>query len=152
MNERDRLVKIMECEGLNAKQFSQEVGVSPGTISNIVGGRNKPSLEVVQAILRRFRAISCLWLVTGTGSMYLNSPVDDVPRLPFPDDKTGEDTTNTSTAISAIPASSLATMEKRSNRNVQSNANTATEPTLATSRRTVTKVMIFYSDGTFEER
>ena len=58
MNERDRVLKIMQSEGMNAKQFCQEVGISQGTLSNIMGGRNKPSLDVMQAILSRFRAIN----------------------------------------------------------------------------------------------
>ena len=41
MNERDRLVKIMESEGMSARQFSQEIGISAGAISNIMSGRNK---------------------------------------------------------------------------------------------------------------
>ena len=72
MNERDRLVKIMESEGMSARQFSQEIGISAGAISNIMSGRNKPSLDVLQAVLRRFRAISCDWLIMGVGNMYLS--------------------------------------------------------------------------------
>lgn len=51
MDERQRLVKIMESEQVNAKEFSSQVGISASTLSNILGGRNKPSLEVMQAIL-----------------------------------------------------------------------------------------------------
>ena len=70
MNERDRVLQVMQSEGMNAKQFCQEVGISPGTLSNITGGRNKPSLDVMQAILRRFRAVNCDWLIMGVGTMY----------------------------------------------------------------------------------
>ena len=45
MDERDRLIEIMKSQGLNSKQLSLELGVSAGAISNIMGGRNKPSLE-----------------------------------------------------------------------------------------------------------
>ena len=71
MNERDRVLQVMQSEGMNAKQFCQEVGISQGTLSNIMGGRNKPSLDVMQAILRRFRAVNCDWLIMGVGTMYV---------------------------------------------------------------------------------
>ena len=80
MNERDRVLKIMQSEGMNAKQFCQEVGISQGTLSNIMGGRNKPSLDVMQAILRRFRAINCDWLIMGIGNMYLSSGLENNQR------------------------------------------------------------------------
>lgn len=149
MNERDRLVKIMECEGLNAKQFSTEIGVSAGTISNIMGGRNKPSLDVLQAVLRRFRSISCLWLIMGAGSMYLNNaadggPSEETPTLPFPDDEPKQ------TNIQQVTATTIAKTEPVVSSSGRAVNNLA--PVVAAPERTVRKVMIFYSDGTFEER
>lgn len=130
MNERDRLVKIIESEGLNAKQFSQEIGVSAGTISNIIGGRNKPSLDVLQAVLRRFRTINCDWLIMGVGNMYLseNERTESVlPSQPVDTILSQDDlpSNQSSLPIEKIPMSA---------------------------GRTVEKILIFYSDGTFEER
>ncbi len=143
MNERDRIAKIMECEGLNAKQFSQEIGVSAGTISNIMGGRNKPSLEVIQAVMRRFRTINCLWLLDGTGSMYQTTPADAAPRLPFPEEEMNKGAAPDSTK-NAVLRSDVVT--PASNQAPTSSASPSAPP------RTVRKVVIFYSDGTFEER
>lgn len=151
MSERDRLVKIMECEGMNAKQFSQEVGISAGTISNILGGRNRPSLEVMQAILRRFRSISCLWLITGAGSMYINDSSEESSRTLFPDMEPHEPVSYSN--VQTPPAGS----EEASNK--QKNSGTGTLGIVASSQdmdsrpaRSVQKVLIFYTDGTFEER
>lgn len=130
MNERDRLVKIIESEGLNAKQFSQEIGVSAGTISNIIGGRNKPSLDVLQAVLRRFRSINCDWLIMGVGNMYLSG---------------SERTDATLFEQVATPASSLEDLPLEQ-------PSSPVERMSAAAGRTVEKILIFYSDGTFEER
>ena len=78
MNERQRLMQIMEAEGMNAKQFSKEVGISQGTLSNIMSGRNNPSLDVLQAVLNRFRTIQSDWLILGIGAMY--RPNGDGPQ------------------------------------------------------------------------
>lgn len=136
MNERDRLVKIMECEGLNAKQFSTEVGISNGTTSNILGGRNKPSLEVMQAILHRFRSINCQWLIMGTGSMYLTptTQADGSEPTLFPEVQKEDE--------SRSPGQGVRNQEQE----IRSKDKESVR------QRTIQKILIFYSDGTFEER
>lgn len=145
MNERDRLVKIMECEGLNAKQFSAEVGISNGTTSNILGGRNKPSLEVMQAILHRFRSISCQWLIMGTGSMYLTPTTQAESSEPtlFPE---GQAEQGQMEQGQWTKDNGARTMEQG-----QRSKDDGTR-TMESGQRRIQKILIFYSDGTFEER
>ncbi len=132
MNERDRVLQVMQSEGMNAKQFCKEVGISQGTLSNIMGGRNKPSLDVLQAILRRFRAVSCDWLIMGVGTMYI-AGVREEGVLPLFDDDRHEVATPT-TSVESV------TVEEK-------------QPiVVASTPRTVSKILVFYSDGTFEER
>ncbi len=135
MNERDRMLKIMQSEGMNAKQFCQEVGISQGTLSNIMGGRNKPSLDVMQAILRRFRGISCDWLIMGVGTMYVSGAHDEGMQTLFG----GENE-----AIEVPKEVAQPSMVVN-----DSNISSAAAPSPS---RTVDKILIFYSDGTFEER
>ena len=135
MNERDRVLQVMQSEGMNAKQFCQEVGISPGTLSNITGGRNKPSLDVMQAILRRFRAISCDWLIMGVGTMYVAGAREEGVLNLF-----GSENELVEPPKEAVVAPAVA---------VSTNLAPAASPAL---KRTVEKVLIFYSDGTFEER
>jgi len=135
MNERDRVLQVMQSEGMNAKQFCQEVGISPGTLSNITGGRNKPSLDVMQAILRRFRAISCDWLIMGVGTMYVSGARDEGMQSLF-------EVKNETTEMPKEVAKPSVVVN---NSDISSTA----APSLS---RTVDKILIFYSDGTFEER
>lgn len=125
MDERQRLVKIMESEQVNAKEFSSQVGISASTLSNILGGRNKPSLEVMQAILNVYRTISADWLILGVGAMYRSNA--DAVQMPLFD----------------IPPQNEKTTPEQIKK---------PEVTTKTTERTVKKVMILYSDGTFEER
>ena len=69
MNERERLLQVIEAEKMNAKQFAEEVGIQAGTLSNIISGRNNPSLDVMKRVLNRFRTLSSDWLILGVGSM-----------------------------------------------------------------------------------
>ena len=135
MNERDRVLQVMQSEGMNAKQFCQEVGISPGTLSNITGGRNKPSLDVMQAILRRFRAISCDWLIMGVGTMYVSGARDEGTQSLF-------EVENETTEMPKEVAKPSVVVN---NSDISSTA----APSIS---RKVDKILIFYSDGTFEER
>lgn len=84
MDGREKLIKIMQTEGLNAKQFAAEIGVGAGTISNILNGRNNPSHEVMQKVLRRFENISADWLVVDRGPMYRPAPAAPVGEQTTP--------------------------------------------------------------------
>lgn len=137
MNERQRLQQIMEAEKLNAKQFAEEVGISAGTISNIMGGRNNPSLDVLQAVLNRFRTINSDWLILGIGAMY--RPNGDGPQTALFDIKPE----NPQEQPVSAPVSQV---EKTPIPSVQSK--TSATP----SERKVAKIVIYYTDGTYEER
>lgn len=130
MNERQRLEQIIESEGLTAKQFAEEVGIQAGTISNIVNGRNNPSLDVMQRVLNRFRTISSDWLILGIGSMYRTNGAPDTTLFdikPIEVEQPEQQeikTENKPEQIISAPAQS----------------------------KVIDKIMIFYTDGTFEER
>ena len=138
MNERDRILQVMQSEGMNAKQFCQEVGISPGTLSNITGGRNKPSLEVMQAVLRRFRAVSCDWLIMGVGTMYINGAREEGILSLFDNEVAIAEETNQKVAQ---------TKDLRQCTTIE-----VSQAVASNAPRVVSKIMIFYSDGTFEER
>ncbi|MGC9332251.1 MAG: helix-turn-helix domain-containing protein [Bacteroidales bacterium] len=67
---KDRILRIIEAEELTAAKFAQEIGVQPSSISHIVSGRNKASVDLITKILRRFPGISTDWLMLGKGEMY----------------------------------------------------------------------------------
>ena len=136
MNERDRVLQVMQSEGMNAKQFCQEVGISPGTLSNITGGRNKPSLDVMQAILRRFRSVSCDWLIMGVGTMHIVGAREEGSLSLF--DVSGE----------ALVPSKEVVDERGIADSILPKLDVVVQPPV----RSVSKILVFYSDGTFEER
>ena len=62
-----RLEKIMEFYGLTATALAEEMDFNRSTISHLVSGRNKPSLEFVMKVLQRFTEVDLDWLVLGKG-------------------------------------------------------------------------------------
>ena len=66
-DEAKRLVAVMNFEGMNLSQFSQALGIKISTLSHLVNGRNRPSLDIMQRALRRFTYLTADWLILGRG-------------------------------------------------------------------------------------
>lgn len=70
----DRILYIIENKAnRNKKQFAEMINVAPQVIQNIVSGRrNKPSFDILNAIISTFDDINSEWLITGNGEMLKN--------------------------------------------------------------------------------
>lgn len=60
-----RLNKIMDSHQVSASSFAEKIDVGRSSISHILSGRNKPSLEFVLKIINRFPEVDLHWLITG---------------------------------------------------------------------------------------
>ena len=67
MNERERIELIMKSYGLSPSQFADKTGIQRASVSHILGGRNKASLEVMLKIYDAFPGLDMKWLMTGVG-------------------------------------------------------------------------------------
>ncbi len=141
MNERERLEKIIATLGINAKQFAQEVGIQAGTISNIMGGRNKPSLEVLQKVLNCYRTISSDWLILGIGSMY--RPTNETPNL------TLFDNTKEEPALAAPKEEPTKTAPNTTTSPTATNTN-ATPIQIPIASKQIDHITVYYTDNTYE--
>ena len=65
----ERITKILEYSGLSASEFADEIDVQRSSISHIMSGRNKPSLEFVTKVKTKFPELSWNWIILGTGEM-----------------------------------------------------------------------------------
>ena len=76
---KERIIKIMQKEEMSAVQFAEKIEISPSSLSHILNGRNKPSLEVVMKIHKACTYVNLLWLLYGEGEMenQENAPVPE---------------------------------------------------------------------------
>lgn len=63
-----RLAQVIQQSGLNQSEFSRELGVSPGFVSDVVRGQKKPGAEFLHSLKTIFD-VSIDWLLTGEGTM-----------------------------------------------------------------------------------
>jgi len=98
-----RLKNIIENKQLSSSQFADVVQVPRSSISHLLSGRNKPSLEFVLKVVHSYPEIDINWLLFG-------KEVDQAPLTPQ---------TNTSTSIQEVqntapqmPSNSSSEIEK----------------------------------------
>ena len=71
-----RLEKVFDHYDLTATSFSEKVNVGKATISHLLSGRNKPSLDFVLKTVKAFPEVELYWLLNGKGSF----PTENLPQ------------------------------------------------------------------------
>lgn len=125
-----RIAKVYEYYNLSAATFADKIGVQRSGLSHILTGRNKPSLDFIIKITEAFEAVDLNWLVHGKGSFPKNT-VTEKPKI------TESIAPKIPTQIEPNPP----TLKTEKQPSTFSDAKTSD----------VVKIMLFYSDGTFEE-
>lgn len=80
----ERLKLVLEYYHLSATAFAEKIGVQRSSISHLLSGRNKPSLDFVLKILKTFPDIELYWLMNGDGHFPAkteNAQNENVPNL-----------------------------------------------------------------------
>ncbi len=118
-----RLNQIMEYYKLSASAFAEKIRVQRSSISHILSGRNKPSLEFVMKIVKEFDEVELYWLLNGKGSFPKNITTPTLPDA-------REENQNTSAEKTTEPKIISSSEYKKKN---------------------IERIVIFYTDGTFNE-
>ena len=64
----NRIQQIMDYYQLSSSSFANSIGVQRSSISHILSGRNKPSLDFVLKITKVYKEVELYWLLNGKGS------------------------------------------------------------------------------------
>ncbi len=74
----NRLQKILDYYSISATELSNQISVNRSTISHLLSGRNKPSLDFVMKMLQQFPAVELYWLMNGKGN-FPSEKNDNIP-------------------------------------------------------------------------
>ena len=126
-----RLQKVIDYYGESGSSFAEKIGVQRSSISHILSGRNKPSLEFVLKVLSSYPEVELYWLLNGKGN--------------FPAEKNSEE------IKSEIPT-------RPESQNLFSKVEEKTQETNSTSisrieqnsKKEIDRIVIFYKDGSFQ--
>ena len=64
----ERLTTILKYYNLSAASFAEKIEVQRSSISHLLSGRNKPSLDFVLRTIHVFKEVNLYWLLKGEGS------------------------------------------------------------------------------------
>lgn len=81
-----RLEKILEHYALSAAAFADTIGVQRSSVSHVLTGRNKPSLEFVMKVVRSYPEVNLYWLLNGKGEFparQIEQPSVDPREIPI---------------------------------------------------------------------
>ncbi|HLN53524.1 MAG TPA: helix-turn-helix transcriptional regulator [Lentimicrobium sp.] len=65
----NRIALVLKTKNMSSAQLADELGVQRSGISHILNGRNKPSLDFILRIIKKYPDISVNWLLFGDGPM-----------------------------------------------------------------------------------
>ncbi|MFK5855044.1 MAG: helix-turn-helix domain-containing protein [Bacteroidota bacterium] len=143
----ERVKKLLEIEQLSSSQFADEIKLQRSSLSHVLSGRNKPSLDFVMKIKKRFPEVNLDWLIFGKGHMFLSQQEKKVTSPPAPKPEIEFENSQKTIEFDTIPEANLISSPPKielPSINIESKSqNTLTKK--------AKKVMIFYGDGTFEE-
>ena len=71
----ERLEHLLDYYSLSASSFADTVDVQRSSISHLLSGRNKPSLEFVLKVVKAFPEVNLYWLLNGKGSFPSEAPM-----------------------------------------------------------------------------
>ncbi len=129
-----RLHVILDYYDISAAVFADAIQVGRSSISHILSGRNKPSLDFVLKIVQTYPEVEMYWLLNGKGTFPKSETIDapsskkEDPATLLKNDDIAE--TNKSISRAVIPENSP-----------MGNS---------TSTKKIKRVVLFYEDGTFE--
>jgi transcriptional regulator with XRE-family HTH domain len=123
-----RLHRILEFYELSAAGFADKIEVGRSSISHILSGRNKPSLDFVMKIVKSFPEVELYWLLNGKGSFPASEKLTPPPL--------------SKQEFSATQPPREESIQKKNEMPFPLPQQGKSKP--------IRKIVIFYEDGTFE--
>jgi len=77
----ERLQKVITFYEETASSFAEKIGVQRSSISHILSGRNKPSLDFVMKVLHSYPEVDLYWLMNGKGNFPSTTKTEELKFL-----------------------------------------------------------------------
>jgi len=148
-----RIQKVMDFHSLSASGFADEMGVGRSSISHILSGRNRPSLEFVMKIVEAYPKVDLQWLLYGKG----NFPKSDhaVKEVPESKKEAPTEVLSTSKTQEELTMNQDLFSKPNTEGEIENNTNSSIAVDHVIKQRNsdqkINRVLIFYNDGTFED-
>jgi transcriptional regulator with XRE-family HTH domain len=144
-----RLEIILDYYGLNASSFADKIGVQRSSMSHLLSGRNKPSLDFVLKILDVFPDVDLYWILNGKGIFpkndddIVNTKIENTAEIEKPSAPIPSNENLISTDLFSEMNKKGESLEKRIFLEPKN-------PSLNSEEGEIEKIVFFYKNGTFK--
>lgn len=140
-----RLEIILDYYNLSASAFADKISVQRSSLSHLLSGRNKPSLDFIIKVIDVFPEVDLYWILNGKGTF----PKSENTSNHFEEVKSASIETPFIQTELESPDLFSATASKNFEKEIQPTEINHHTPTANTSG-TIERIVIFYKDGTFK--
>lgn len=133
----ERLQMVIKMNGMNNTSFADKIGVQRSSISHVLAGRNKPSIDFIQKILVNFPKVNADWLITGKK---IGKTSDSTVR-PEPEKHLTLQAETAEEEERPVYHSAKQDQAEIGNKKLEESI----------SDKQIARIVVFYTDGTFEE-
>lgn len=162
-----RISTVIEHFELSNSEFADEVEVQRSSISHIVSGRNKPSLDFLIKVKERFPELTWDWLIKGEGEMLAKTPekeenTEEKPTSTLPDlfsmidDENFGITESEDRVLTEKPSESLLPTPSKEESKISDSQRLEVKEIEKTIQNTdnqqnkIKRIVLFYENGKFE--
>ncbi len=159
----DRIKQLIDEYELSYSEFAQQLGVQASSISHIVSGRNKPSIDFIQKLHQHYPEVQTNWLLFGQGFPFASTKEKEEAVSPtlFDENYNKENKDeNMKIEPSHSPENPKTEIVNDDNESIEignseeySSLTLKENPTVDSQRleKNVKSILIIYTDGSYEE-
>ncbi|WP_291103827.1 MULTISPECIES: helix-turn-helix domain-containing protein [unclassified Flavobacterium] len=145
-----RLEIILDYYSLNASSFADKIGVQRSSLSHLLSGRNKPSLDFILKIIEVFPEVDLYWILNGKGNFPKSENKSDATIV------TPTPTINNQTLENKIEnqpdlfSEELPSKKNRAEENFANTIPNTQNSAIQKNSSEIDRIVIFYKNGTFK--
>ena len=145
-----RLEIILDYYSLNASSFADKIGVQRSSLSHLLSGRNKPSLDFILKILDVFPDVDLYWILNGKGtfpkSELKSDPIVAAPTPIINNQMASNQIEKTADLFSEELTNKKNPIEEKLATNFLNTQNSGFQK----NNSEIDRIVIFYTNGTFK--
>jgi transcriptional regulator with XRE-family HTH domain len=145
-----RLEIILDYYSINASSFADKIGVQRSSLSHLLSGRNKPSLDFILKIMDVFPEVDLYWILNGKGTFpksELETETNNSPSTPILNNP------NAAIKIETPPdlfSEKVSNSKNRLEENFATNFQNTQPASPQKNIGEIDRIVIFYKNGTFK--
>ena len=145
-----RLEIILDYKGLNAASFADKIGVQRSSLSHLLSGRNKPSLDFILKIVEFFPDVDLYWILNGKGTFPKSEyKMDPIISTPTPTTHTTIPETKIEIQTDLFSDKMTEPKNRVDDKKINIISNTKNSA-FSINEAEIDRIVIFYANGTFK--